>query len=157
MAQNRTENRSLTPTNLAVMIKDRRARSALSLRDAAAEANVSFNTLARIEKGHIPDLLTFQRLADWLGVSSQELLGPSALRAESTPDVIAEHLKRDPALSESAAEKIASIVQDLYSSLARRGDSEMHLRASRTFRPEAAHVLSQILVDLRVALDQKWR
>jgi len=108
------------------------------------------------EKGHVPDLLTFQRIADWFGIAANELLADPTIRAVSTPDVIAGHLKSDPALSEAAAEKIASIVQDLYASLSQKETGPaMHLRAAKTFRPEAARVLSDIPEELQTALKNR--
>lgn len=46
----------------------RARRGARSLRDVEAEAGVSFKTLARVEGGHTPDLTSFMRLCEWLGV-----------------------------------------------------------------------------------------
>ena len=45
--------------DLAKILKDRRDTKGIGLRVAAGEAGVSFNTFARVEKGHVPDIETF--------------------------------------------------------------------------------------------------
>lgn len=37
-----------------------------SLREAALECNVSVSTLSRIERGYVPELITFMRLCEWM-------------------------------------------------------------------------------------------
>ena len=44
---------------LGSLVAAHRRDRGLSLRRAAEETGVAFNTLARIEKGHVPDLATF--------------------------------------------------------------------------------------------------
>ena len=52
-----------------------------------------------------------------------------------------------------AAERIAGIVGDLYQALARPQEvAAVHLRAAKTFRPDAAHALGALLSDLNQAL-----
>ena len=47
---------------------ERRQELRLSLRAAAEDSGVPFNTLSRVEKGHLPDLTNFSRLAAWVGL-----------------------------------------------------------------------------------------
>ena len=54
-------------TDLGSLVKDERDRRGMSLREAADETGVPFNTLARVEKGHVPDLPKFKRLVEWCG------------------------------------------------------------------------------------------
>src|SRR3954468_15847515 len=86
----------------------RRARR-LSLRDLSDEIGVSFNTLSRVERGHVPDLENYRRIAMWLDIPTESFLEP----ASSTPEVITRHLRADKSLSADAAESIASIVQEM--------------------------------------------
>src|SRR4051812_6665104 len=44
---------------------ERERRGRLSLRAAAEQADVPFNTLARVEKGDLPDLANFRRIVAW--------------------------------------------------------------------------------------------
>lgn len=127
---------------LGVRVGARRKRLGLSLRDASAEIGISFNTLARVERGHLPDLENFRRLTTWLGESP----APDTTETISIPDVIAGHLRTDPLLPGDAADRIAGIVKDLYEALAKPpAGAPVHLRAARTFTPDAARELGDIL------------
>lgn len=46
----------------------RRGTCGLSVRDAAAEAGISPATFNRVERGSLPDVLTFKRLVYWSGM-----------------------------------------------------------------------------------------
>lgn len=142
--------------DLAGLVRERRSRGRLSLRAAAQEADVSFNTLARIERGHIPDTENLMRVIAWLEVPPDQIIGAREIRTEATPEIVARHLRADPALSQEAAERIASFVRDLYESVARpRVPTAVHLRAARTFVPEAGRLLSELLVEMERALTKK--
>jgi transcriptional regulator with XRE-family HTH domain len=146
----------LTPRDLGRLLRERRRRDGLSLRQAAQDVGVSFNTLARIEKGHVPDLGTFQRIAEWVGVSPAAFFHPRRHRSESTPDIVANHLRADPALSDEAAQRIASIVSDLYSALARStATTAIHLRSARALRADAAVRLADLILQMQCRLEQE--
>ncbi|MBX6750983.1 MAG: helix-turn-helix transcriptional regulator [Micromonosporaceae bacterium] len=133
--------------------RERERRGRLSLRAAAEQADVPFNTLARVEKGELPDLANFRRIVAWLGVPPERFFDPPRVRTESTPEVIALHLARDPNLSEAAAEKIASLVRELYGALASAEPGvSVHLRASHTFVPAAARKLGELLERIQEAV-----
>jgi len=98
------------------------------------------------------------RLIDWLGVPITEFFAESSTRVVNTPEVIAQHLRADPALSRDAAAKIADIVQGLYSALAHPSrTAAFHLRAARTFKPAAAQLLGGILQDIDQELSSEGR
>jgi transcriptional regulator with XRE-family HTH domain len=142
---------------LQELVRAHRVRTGLSLRMAAKEADVPFNTLARVEKGHLPDLANFRRIVDWLGVEPERFFRPQRFRTETTVDVIGHHLARDPNLSPAAAERIAGLVQELYQSLARRESrTPVHLRAASTFTPAAADKLGEILESLHQELTRRY-
>lgn len=135
------------------LLAQKRKKSGLSLRRAAVEIGVAFNTLARVERGHLPDLETLLRILGWLGISLEQISGPLATSARSTPDVISSHLNADPALSPAAAEKIAALVADLYSALAAKPEATaMHLRSAKVFLPAASEQLANMLADMEAAL-----
>ena len=124
----------------------------MSLRDAALAIGIPFNTLARVEKGHVPDLPKFKRLVEWCGADIKQFFEIQE-KATATTDVIAEHLRADRNLPPEAAERIAGIVDDLYQALARPQEvAAVHLRAAKTFRPDAARALGALLSDLNEAL-----
>jgi transcriptional regulator with XRE-family HTH domain len=141
---------------LQELVMSERKRRGLSLRAAAAQADVPFNTLARVEKGHLPDLANFRRIVEWLGLPPERFFQPPRVRTEDTPEVIAHHLARDPNLSAAAAEKIAGLVRELYASLAMTDRSvKVHLRAASTFTPDASRLLSELLDEIQRKLTAK--
>lgn len=58
---------------LASMLKSKRGKK--GLRDTATEiGDVSSATLSRVEQGNLPDVETFIRLCNWLGVSTNTFI-----------------------------------------------------------------------------------
>jgi transcriptional regulator with XRE-family HTH domain len=142
--------------DLGALVAGYRRSRKLSLRKAAEETGIAFNTLARIERGFIPDLETFRRVSTWIGMSPAEFFEKPGGGRLSTPELIAAQLKADPALSDDASERIARIIQDLYGALATpRAAVAVHLRAAKALRPEAARCLGSLLADLRDAFDRE--
>jgi transcriptional regulator with XRE-family HTH domain len=137
----------------------RRHRGNQSIRQAAAEAGVSFSTLSRVETGAQPDLATFLRLCAWLEVPPERILRAGPQRPTSTVDQVTSHLFADPRLAPEAAERIAAVVRDLYAALAREQQEPpplaMHLRAAPVMRPGVPERLAELLHDLRDALEQQ--
>ncbi len=115
---------------------------------------MSFNTLARVEAGHVPDIETFSRLARWVGCSPADFFGTGSTTAESTPDVIETHLRSDSALSADAAGRIAGIVREAYDLLAQPKDVAVacHFRAASTFKPEASALFAELLQQMHDVL-----
>lgn len=145
----------LTLGDLGRLVRSERLRHGMSLRDAASATGIPFNTLARVEKGHVPDLQKFKRLVEWCGVDIN-LFFETQERPVATTDLIAEHLKADSNLSDEAAEKISGIVSELYRALARPQEIDVvHLRAAKTFRPEASRALGELLDDMYQVLAGK--
>ncbi len=146
---------SLDLSELGKLVAAERSRRGMSLRETAAELGIPFNTLARVEKGHIPDLPKFKRLVDWCGADINRFFSTQE-RAIATPEVIAEHLRADRNLAPDAARHISSIVSELYEVLARpEAIVAVHLRAANTFRPDAARALGLLLTDLHEALREE--
>ena len=142
-------------SDLGQLVLAERTRRGMSLREAALDTEIPFNTLARVEKGHVPDLPKFKRLVEWCGADIQQFFEIHQ-RTTATTEVIAEHLRADRNLPPEAAERIAGIVGDLYQALARPQEiAAAHLRAAKTFRPEAASTLGKLLSDLNDALGEE--
>lgn len=140
--------------DLAKLLRDRRATKGLGLRAVAEEAGVSFNTIARVERGHVPDIETFSRIARWVGRSPADFLEPRTVTSDSTPEVIEAHLRGDPALSGDAADAIAALVKQLYDRLAEPAEvaTAFHLRSASTFKPEASALFAELLVEMNKKL-----
>ena len=135
---------------LKTRVRQRREELGLSLRAAADQSDVPFNTLARVEKGDLPDLANFRRIVEWLGLPPEMFFQPPRLRTENTPQIIDHHLRRDPNLTEEAAGHIAGLVREMYTSLARPPDAvRVRLRAAPTFKPEASRLLGELLQDMQ--------
>ncbi|MXW25215.1 MAG: helix-turn-helix transcriptional regulator [Dehalococcoidia bacterium] len=148
---------SLDLSELGRLFAAERSRRGMSLREASDDVGIPFNTLARVEKGHVPDLPKFKRLVEWCGADIGQFFEPHE-KATVTTDVIAEHLHSDRSLSPEAADRIAAIVNELYEALARpERVSAVHLRAATTFRPDAAHALGELVDDLHQALLRESR
>ena len=138
--------------DLGHLIFAERSRRGMSLRDAASDIGIPLNTLARVENGHVPDLPKFKRLVEWCGADIQQFFDAPD-KTSATTDLIAEHLHADRNLPREAANQIAGIVRELYGALARPQQvSAAHLRAAKTFRPDAARTLGLLLFDLNEAL-----
>ena len=103
-------------SDLGRLVLAERSRRRMSLREAALAIGIPFNTLARVEKGHVPDLPKFKRLVEWCGADINQFFEIQE-KATATTDVIAEHLRADRNLPPEAAERIAGIVGDLYQAL----------------------------------------
>ena len=54
-------------SDLGRLVMAERKLRGMSLREAASDIGIPFNTLARVEKGHVPDLPKFKRLVEWCG------------------------------------------------------------------------------------------
>jgi transcriptional regulator with XRE-family HTH domain len=142
---------------LGRLVREYRGRQ--SIRQAAADAGVSFSTLSRVEAGAQPDLATFLQLCAWLEVPPERFFRNGVRRPTDTLDAVSEHLFADPKLSPDAAERIAHVVRDLYAALAQEGhDPEpltLHLRATNIMRPGVPERLGSLLHDMRSALEQR--
>ena len=139
-------------SDLGQLVLAERTRRGMSLREAALETDIPFNTLARVEKGHVPDLPKFKRLVEWCGADIRQFFEINE-KAAATTEVIAEHLRADRNLPPEAAERIAYIVDGLYQVLAQPQEVvAVHLRSAKTFRPEAVSTLGELLSDLNKAL-----
>jgi transcriptional regulator with XRE-family HTH domain len=137
---------------LGVRLKARRREMRLSLRDLADQTGVSFNTLSRVERGHVPDLKNFSRIVDWLEIPPETFFDPTEEKPRSTPQAIARHLMADKSLSSEAASKIAEVVSEMYGNLASKPLLAAHLRSAKTFTPEASAKLAEVLGEMQSAI-----
>lgn len=88
------------------------------LRAVAEEiGGVSASTLSRIEQGNVPDLETFMRICQWIGVSADEFskVRPGANAEErEAPEVIEAHLRADRILPEEAIDALSQMIRFAY-------------------------------------------
>lgn len=133
-------------------------RGGQSLRQAAADAGISFSTMSRVEAGAQPDLASFTRLCAWLGMPPSRFFTPVTARApEPLEDALA-HLNADPRLTADAAAAISGVLKEMYSALAKDLPPggplvACHLRAAPVMRPGVPERLAVLLSDMHDALD----
>lgn len=106
----------LNTEKLAAAVRAKRGDE--GLRSTAEKiGGVSAATLSRIEQGKVPDVDTFLRLCQWLGLQPSEFsmtaMAPLASRP-STPEVIEAHLRADRTLSPETAKTLIEMVRLAY-------------------------------------------
>lgn len=78
------------------------------IREVAQEIGVSHATLSRVERGYLPDLETFSKICEWLGIEPSEVLGLNT-KVEQIPKV-AVHFKKAATLAPGTAQALAQMV-----------------------------------------------
>ena len=143
-------------TELAALLRERRARAGLSLRELSDEIGVPFATLSRVESGRLPDLTTFRNIVGWLGVPPERFFPTPRVRNETMPDAIATLLRSDSTLTEQAREQLTTTFQQMYTVLTASNQSvRMQLRSHGLFSPEASDLLAELLRQMQEALLQE--
>lgn len=141
-------------------LRAERRRRRLSLRDLADEIGVSFNTLSRVERGHLPDLTNYNRIVAWLSTPGLALDGTYVDDSEdvTTPDLLAKHLYTDPRLQPEHANRMMALIRDMYDQLASpKPGFAVHLRSGQMFLPEVGTILASALEDMHTALIEESR
>lgn len=114
-------------------IKRKRQGERLSLRAVAQQTQVSASTLSRIEnQTGIPDAPTLARLAKWLNVPLERIVGGSSqvgeavvyYPQESTPDIVEAHLRADRNLTPETALALAELFRVAYKQFSPRQDKQ---------------------------------
>ena len=84
-----------------------RKRQGRGIRAAAAEAGVSHATLSRVENGHMPDLMTFARICQWLEVDPGDFLGTTTIK-EAPKAVV--HFRKEKTVSRDTAVALGELI-----------------------------------------------
>ena len=79
-----------------------RERGSMGIRAAAKEIGISPTTLSRLERGHIPDLKTLEKVCDWLEVDPGEYTGIGGLQIA---------FKKKTAVSPDTAKSLANLIE----------------------------------------------
>ena len=137
----------------------RQHRAGLSIRQAAADAGVSFSTFSRVEAGSQPDLTSFALLCSWLGISPNQFFAPSPERERDPLEVAISHLVSDPRLDGDKAKSIEGMLRTMYDALATAAPTKsllaVHLRAATTMRVGVPAKLDGMLRDMRSELEAR--
>lgn len=78
------------------------------IRAVAQEIGVSAATLSRVERGFLPDIETFSKICEWVGVDPASVLGVK-VNTGQIPKV-AVHFKKEAALAPTTAQALAKMV-----------------------------------------------
>lgn len=100
----------------------KRQRSGTTWRAVARDLDVSPSTFSRLARGRRPDVDTFAKLVDWLGVPADAfIIGARGLRREPVDplDVLTAALQADPSLSKQDAAALEDIFRVAYTRLRR--------------------------------------
>lgn len=106
-----------------IIDRERRSRGDLTWRALASEAGLSPSTLSRLAQGHTPTVDGMVRLADWLGLTVDELLGRKQDRIAgdvAPPTAIASYLRTRKELDETGVEALEAIFAAAYDKLRRQ-------------------------------------
>lgn len=91
-------------------------RGSMGVRAAAAEIGISPTTLTRIEKGHVPDVGTLEKLGAWLGEEPSRFTGVGDLQI-----VFKNRKAVPPATAQALAELITQAARQFEEKVEARG------------------------------------
>jgi transcriptional regulator with XRE-family HTH domain len=87
------------------LILAKRNELGLGIRAAAREVGISHATLARVEKGFLPDLENYEKIRRWLGIGEEAVPAKSA--TANTPHV---HFRRKKTATAETAAALARMI-----------------------------------------------
>src|SRR5258706_1287989 len=117
-------------SRLPALIKAKRRKDRVGLREAADISGVSPSTLSRLERGissSLPDTDTLTKIANWLNISLEEILHQkktsktSADLGLSTPEAVEIHLRADKNLTPETAKALSDMFGIIYKEFIERG------------------------------------
>lgn len=84
-------------------------RGSQGIRETAKMIGISPATLSRVERGHLPDLMTFKKICKWLEVDAGEVLGTTK-KAKHERINIAVNFRKDQTIKPETAEALAQLI-----------------------------------------------
>jgi transcriptional regulator with XRE-family HTH domain len=110
---------------LGQLLRDRRGER--GIRAVANEIKVSPATLSRVERGHLPDMLTLTKICAWLEIdpammvpSGRAAVDAGSAAAHNFDDVPAVHFRADVELTPGAAADLAELILAAQAEMRRR-------------------------------------
>jgi len=91
--------------DLGRLVLAKRNERGIGIRAAAREVGISHATLARVEKGFLPDLENYQKICRWLGIEVDAT--PALSRSKDTPHV---HFRREKTATPETAAALARMI-----------------------------------------------
>ena len=94
-----------------------RFRGNMGVRATAKEIGISPSTLSRIEKGHVPDIATLEKVCAWLGEDTSKFTGIGNLQIA---------FKNKKAVPTVTAKSLANLIENASLQFARDIDARGH-------------------------------
>lgn len=94
-----------------------RTRGSMGIRAAAKEIGISPTTLSRVERGHVPDLRTLDKVCEWIGVDPAKFTGIGGLQIA---------FKKKTAVRQDTAKSLANLIELASEQFAREIETEGH-------------------------------
>ncbi|TBC33791.1 XRE family transcriptional regulator [Rhizobium ruizarguesonis] len=94
-----------------------RKKGSMGVRAAAAEIGISPTTLSRIERGHIPDMGTLEKVCSWLEEDMAKFTGIGGLQIA---------FKKNQTISPATAKSLAVLIELASQQFAAKIDVEGH-------------------------------
>lgn len=94
-----------------------RTRGSMGIRTTAKEIGISPTTLSRIERGHVPDLRTLNKVCEWVGVDPAKFTGIGGLQIA---------FKKKTAVHQDTAKSLANLIELASEQFAREIETEGH-------------------------------
>jgi transcriptional regulator with XRE-family HTH domain len=91
--------------DLGRLVLAKRTERKLGLRAAAKEVGISHATLARVEKGFLPDLENYEKIRRWLGLETEMI--PVTPPSSNIPQV---HFRREKTATPATAAALARMI-----------------------------------------------
>jgi transcriptional regulator with XRE-family HTH domain len=85
-------------------------RGGTGVREFAKFLGISPATLSRVEHGHLPDIETFSKICDRLGLDPSEFLQITKQTENAGPGSASVHFRADVQLTPSAARDLAQLI-----------------------------------------------
>jgi len=104
----------ITPETLGQLVL--RKRGSMGVRAAAGEIGISSATLSRVERGHVADVATLNKVFHWLALDPRDYFGAP----EPSTDTLAVQVvfKNEKTLAPQSAQSLAKLIMAAHKSFA---------------------------------------
>lgn len=113
-------------SKLAALIKAKKKEKGLRI-IAKEIGGVSASTLSRIDQGKVPDLDTFLKICNWLGISPNHFSKENQERKtakQGTEEIVEAHLRADSTLAPETADALVRMVRLAYDDAKKRSSKK---------------------------------
>ena len=103
-----------------------RNRGSEGIRATAGAIGISPATLSRVERGHVPDLGTLEKICDWPGRDPSECVGRGGGRSTDSDTALQIAFKKKTAVEPETAKSLANLIIKASSQFAADVEVEGH-------------------------------